>query len=231
MRRSASTRRAGCGSKSLPPWWIGFGTASGTSPPRSRSAHRGDRVGGPGGRRDERCATTSATTPARGPLVSRCVLDHQPRRRPPTSTMLRAGRGAGCGSQRRSPRRLRPGPLRESDRCSPISIAGRYCRAAGQSRRDGRVRAAISTLLDLAERAPLRRRSWWRILISPTPALPAAKHWAAAARGKRLRRIVAGIPTRRFRDRLTAMAARRGDRGDRGRCRPTPARWGAPALA
>jgi len=29
-------------------------------------------------------------------------------------------------------------------------------------------------------------------------------------RGKRLRRTVAGIPTRRFRDRLTAMAARHG---------------------
>jgi hypothetical protein len=32
----------------------------------------------------------------------------------------------------------------------------------------------------------------------------------AAPAGKRLRRTVAGIPTRRFRDRLTAVAARRG---------------------
>ena len=54
------------------------------------------------------------------------------------------------------------------------------------------------------------RRSWWRISISPTRAPPGGKPWAAARRGKRLRRTVAGIPTARFRTRLTGMAARRG---------------------
>jgi IS605 OrfB family transposase len=90
----------------------------------------------------------------------------------------------------------------------PLTIA---VQTAGlkASRRDGRVRAAISTLLDLAQR-------------HNCAAIVAENLDFAAARatgretlgrgqsGKRLRRTIAGIPTRKFRTRLTGMAARRG---------------------
>jgi len=77
------------------------------------------------------------------------------------------------------------------------------------SRRDGRVRAAITAVLDHAEHA--------RCAAIVTENLDFADARATGRetlprgrRGKRLRRAVAGIPTRRFRKRLTAMAARRG---------------------
>ena len=44
------------------------------------------------------------------------------------------------------------------------------------------------------------------------PEPPAGKRWAAAKRGKRFRRTVAGIPTAVFRNRLTAQARRHGIR-------------------
>jgi IS605 OrfB family transposase len=77
------------------------------------------------------------------------------------------------------------------------------------SRRDGRVRAAITALLDHAE---LQQCS--AIVVENLDFADARatgrETLGRGARGKRLRRTIAGIPTLRFRTRLTGMAARRG---------------------
>jgi IS605 OrfB family transposase len=86
----------------------------------------------------------------------------------------------------------------------PVDTAG--LRA---SRRDGRIRAAITALLDVAT-----QHNCTAIVVENLDFVDARatgrETLGRGARGKRLRRTVAGIPTRRFRDRLTAMAARRG---------------------
>lgn len=77
------------------------------------------------------------------------------------------------------------------------------------SRRDGRVRAAITAVLDIAD-----RQQCAAVVVENLDFADARscgrETLGRGRRGKRLRRTVAGIPTRRFRDRLTAMAARRG---------------------
>jgi IS605 OrfB family transposase len=77
------------------------------------------------------------------------------------------------------------------------------------SRRDGRVRAAITSLLDLAG-----QQSCSTIVIENLDfADTRATGRETLGRGKRrkcLRRTIADIPTRKFRTRLTSMAARRG---------------------
>lgn len=77
------------------------------------------------------------------------------------------------------------------------------------TRRDGRARAAITTLLDLAH-----HHGCAAVVVENlnfTDARSTGRETLGRGRrGKRLRRTVSGIPTRRFRDRLTAMAARRG---------------------
>jgi IS605 OrfB family transposase len=77
------------------------------------------------------------------------------------------------------------------------------------SRRDGRVRAAITAVLDHAQ-----HHNCAAIVVENldfTDARATGRETLGrGARGKRLRRTIAGIPTRRFRDRLIAMAARRG---------------------
>jgi hypothetical protein len=77
------------------------------------------------------------------------------------------------------------------------------------SRRDGRVRAAITALLDLA-----RHTGCAAIVIENLDFVDARatgrETLGRGQQGKRLRRTVAGIPTGGFRDRLIAMAARRG---------------------
>jgi hypothetical protein len=80
---------------------------------------------------------------------------------------------------------------------------------ASASTHDGRLRAAISTLLDLA-----RQRGCSAIGIEDL-GFADARHagretLGRGRRGKRFRRTVAGIPTRQFRDRLVQMAANRG---------------------
>jgi hypothetical protein len=80
---------------------------------------------------------------------------------------------------------------------------------ASASTHDGRLRAAISTLLDLA-----RQRGCSAIGIEDL-GFADARHagretLGRGRRGKRFRRAVAGIPTRQFRDRLVQMAANRG---------------------
>jgi hypothetical protein len=76
------------------------------------------------------------------------------------------------------------------------------------STRDGRLRAAVSTLLELA-----RRRGCVAIGIEDLDFADARQagreRLGRGRRGKRFRRVVAGIPTRQFRDRLTQMAANR----------------------
>jgi hypothetical protein len=75
--------------------------------------------------------------------------------------------------------------------------------------RDGRLRAAISSLLELA-----RRRGCVAIGIEDLDFADARQvgreRLGRGRRGKRFRRVVAGIPTRQFRDRLVQMAANRG---------------------
>jgi IS605 OrfB family transposase len=77
------------------------------------------------------------------------------------------------------------------------------------SRRDGRVRTAITALLDLADRAGCAAVVVEDLNFADARAT-GRETLGRGVRGKRFRRSVAGIPTRRFRSRLTAMAARRG---------------------
>lgn len=77
------------------------------------------------------------------------------------------------------------------------------------SRRDGRVRAAITTVLDHAEHQGCAAVVVENLDFADARAT-GRETLGRGARGKRLRRTVAGIPTRGFRARLTAMAARRG---------------------
>ena len=77
------------------------------------------------------------------------------------------------------------------------------------SRRDGRVRAAITALLDLAA-----QHNCSAIVIENLDFADARasgrETLGRGQRGKRLRRTITGIPTARFRTRLIGMAARRG---------------------
>jgi hypothetical protein len=77
------------------------------------------------------------------------------------------------------------------------------------STRDGRLRGAITSLLDLAH-----QRGCTAIGVEDldfTDARQAGRErLGRGRRGKRFRRVVASIPTRQFRDRLTQMAANRG---------------------
>jgi hypothetical protein len=77
------------------------------------------------------------------------------------------------------------------------------------SRRDGRVRAAITALLDHAHQGGCTAIAIENLDFADTRAT-GRETLGRGARAKRLRRAIAGIPTRRFRDRLTSMAARRG---------------------
>ena len=77
------------------------------------------------------------------------------------------------------------------------------------SRRDGRVRAAITALLDHAQQQQCRAVVIENLDFADARAT-GRETLGRGKRGKRLRRTVAGIPTARFRTRLIAMAARRG---------------------
>jgi IS605 OrfB family transposase len=90
----------------------------------------------------------------------------------------------------------------------PVTIAAATA-GLRSTHRDGRVRAAITTLLDLATRHHCAAVVVENLDFADARA-NGRETLGRGARGKRLRRTVAGIPTRRFRDRLTAMAARRG---------------------
>ena len=90
----------------------------------------------------------------------------------------------------------------------PVTIA---VRTAGlrASRRDGRVRASIATLLDLAAGHKCGAVVVENLDFADARAT-GRETLGRGKRGKRLRRTVAGIPTAKFRMRLTSMAARRG---------------------
>jgi transposase len=77
------------------------------------------------------------------------------------------------------------------------------------SQRDGRVRAAITGLLDHAQDTGCGAVVVENLDFADARAT-GRETLGCGVRGKRLRRTVAGIPTRKFRNRLTAMAARRG---------------------
>ena len=77
------------------------------------------------------------------------------------------------------------------------------------SRRDGRVRAAITALLDHAQNAGCGAVVVKNLDFGDARAT-GRETLGRRPRGKRLRRTIAGIPTRRFRARLAGMAARRG---------------------
>ena len=77
------------------------------------------------------------------------------------------------------------------------------------SRRDGRLRAAITGLLDQAEHRGCAAIVVENLDFADTRAT-GRETLGRGQRGKRLRRTVAAIPTGGFRTRLTAMAARRG---------------------
>ncbi|WP_162627813.1 hypothetical protein [Mycolicibacterium setense] len=77
------------------------------------------------------------------------------------------------------------------------------------SRRDGRIRMAITALLDLAA-----QHNCTAVVVENLDFADARatgrETLGRGGRGKRLRSIVAGIPTARFRNRLVGMATRRG---------------------
>jgi IS605 OrfB family transposase len=86
----------------------------------------------------------------------------------------------------------------------PVQTAG-----LSASRRDGRVRAAITTLLNLSA-----QQNCSAVVIENLDFADARATgrdtMGRGARGKRFRRVVAGIPTSKFGSRLTSMAHRRG---------------------
>ncbi len=90
----------------------------------------------------------------------------------------------------------------------PVTIAV-HTAGLRASQRDGRVRAAITTLLDLAV-----QHNCTAIVIENLDFADARaagrETLGRGQRGKRLRRTVAGIPTGKFRSRLCGMAFRRG---------------------
>ena len=77
------------------------------------------------------------------------------------------------------------------------------------ARRDGRVRAAITDLLDHAQHHNCSALVIENLNFADTRAT-GRETLGRGHRGKRLRRTVSGIPTARFRTRLTGMASRRG---------------------
>ena len=77
------------------------------------------------------------------------------------------------------------------------------------SRRDGRVRAAITALLDAATHAQCAAVVIENLNFTDARAT-GRDMMGRGTRGKRFRRTVAGIPTARFRTRLTSMSTRRG---------------------
>ena len=77
------------------------------------------------------------------------------------------------------------------------------------SRRDGRVRAAITALLDHAHQHTCSAIVVENLDFADTRAT-GRETLGRGTRGRRLRRTIAGIPTARFRTRLTGMASRRG---------------------
>jgi IS605 OrfB family transposase len=77
------------------------------------------------------------------------------------------------------------------------------------SHRDGRVRSAITAVLDHAQQHDCAAIVVENLDFSDARAT-GRETLGRGKRGKRLRRTIAGIPTRRFWDRLTGMAARRG---------------------
>ena len=91
---------------------------------------------------------------------------------------------------------------------APITIAMQTAGLAA-SRRDGRVRAAITALLDLAQQQICTAVVIENLDFAEARAT-GRETMGRGKRGKRFRRTVAAIPTARFRTRLTAMAARRG---------------------
>lgn len=76
------------------------------------------------------------------------------------------------------------------------------------SRRDGRVRAAITALLDTAQQHRCSAIAVENLNFAEAR-ITGRETMGRGQRGKAFRRTVAGIPTARFRDRLTAMATRR----------------------
>jgi hypothetical protein len=86
----------------------------------------------------------------------------------------------------------------------PVDIAG-----LAASRRDGRVRAAITALLDTAAHGGCTAIVIENLDFADARAT-GRETMGRGKRGKRFRATVAAIPTARFRTRLTAMAARRG---------------------
>lgn len=77
------------------------------------------------------------------------------------------------------------------------------------SRRDGRVRAAVSALLNLAEQTGCAAVVVENLDFRDARAT-GRETMGRGGDGKRFRRTVAGIPTAKFRDRLAAMGTRRG---------------------
>jgi IS605 OrfB family transposase len=91
---------------------------------------------------------------------------------------------------------------------SPVSIEV-ATGGLSAARRDGRVRAAITAVLDHAQQQNCAAIVVENLDFADARAV-GRDTLGRGKRGKRLRRTIAGIPTARFRTRLTSMAAQRG---------------------
>jgi hypothetical protein len=90
----------------------------------------------------------------------------------------------------------------------PLELAGQPA-----TQRDGRLRAAISELIRIARQHGCRAISVEDLDFNEARAEGRERHGNRPSRGKRgkaFRRVVAGIPTARFRDRLTQMTINKG---------------------
>jgi hypothetical protein len=90
----------------------------------------------------------------------------------------------------------------------PLELAG-----LPASQRDGRLRAAVSTLIRTAQRHGCRAIAVENLDFAEARAQGRERHGSRPSRGKRgkaFRAVVAGIPTARFRDRLAQMARNQG---------------------
>ena len=156
-------------------------------------------MSGPSGsQRGVRCATTSSSSPIAGAgMLTRPGPPAQ--NPPPTSRNYATG---GCwgwiSTTITSPTCVLDAsgnPVGEPTTID-VDTAG-----LAASRRDGRLRAAITALLDHAESQQCRAIVIENLNFADARAT-GRETLGRGARGKRLRRIISGISTRRFRDRL-----------------------------
>jgi hypothetical protein len=183
------------------------------------------RTAGTGSAAPSRSATAAARSPPRPP--PRRPLRHHPRPRtrplvprrllaPPGLSRTVPGRptgppGAGRGPQPRAPGRLGDHPDGNPSGL-PVTIPLDLDHLPA-SRRDGRLRAAVTTLISIAQTHGCAAVAVEDLDFAAARDLGrehAGRRPSRGRRGRAWRGMIAGLPTGRFRDRLTQMTANAG---------------------